>query len=737
MTVATRTWSALSAGALVCAACSNGSGDDAAPETLTEAAPSIASTTVDRTTPASAAEAGLNRTDELLRQEPEVIAPDAESRCERLGYPCSWSDVPTADFDRSYELSVELNDLTFETDDPAAGLEAAVARLDEVEGLAELIVDHEGLTGLMYRLEGMPEMFAFTKYAFAADQPEPLDLEALGVDTEALAEAAETPKITVAPQALRGFAAPKGYHPTGGPIVPKTALVIDPYAGDTVECPEGLPRGSVCRITGDNRIEGSVVHAILDAQPQITSTYLHGDSADPILGPALAGFDMIHVASHGSSGCASTGPGWSVSFSDTPGEARPLPDRCYSVFAIGTYDPDRYAGLPAEERIAPAGLSPSGQWWAATDDYFIGKLKADAIAYMSHCTSADGSFYRSGRYGSYVGWHSYARITTAAEAATTFWDLMATEGLEFDQAIEQLADRGLDNTIVASRQTVGVSRAHLASGGKNQRARDVIKVKVDGADPNGQVVKVNGIPGDTEDETFPKQGQALTFELEGVPRGRHGAVDFEVHLDGRKLDVDPELNLDDHGTKIRQGRDWDTWRLTVPDGAITYQPTTAADFEAGSWFQLEVRAFEDSDEYTAHGGSIRFAADLESTGPLAIFTELERAMAGVAEVEGNDLRITFTTEGGPVAGHMLVTLDAAGGGGFWALDLDGTYDPETGSMEGQFEGTAAGFAAGFFGGESGSGQWQATANLDAQTVTGGLTINGQSQSYEGTIEAVS
>ena len=213
------------------------------------------------------------------------------------------------------------------------------------------------------------------------------------------------------------------------------------------------------------------------------------------------------------------------------------------------------------------------------------------------------------------------------------------------------------------------------------------------------------------------------------------SVKFELYLDGQKIDMTTELKLKEHGRVIKEGKDWDVWRLTVPEDAFKYRPTGAVDFQPGKQFQLEVRAFEDSDEYTAHGGLILLGAALESTGPLAIFTELEGALepTGV-QVDGNDLRIAFKTYETEVRGHMLIIADAGpASGGFWEIVLDGTYDPATGRMEGEIDASAKGLFRAIIASDDTTGTWQATANLDAQTVTGSLTIRGQSQSYDGTI----
>ena len=722
---------------LIATACSGG--DEASDDTSAE--PSVDTTATDETVtdadsteptpPGTAAPVDVAT---LMSAEPTVVDDTAETRCDRLGYPCSWSDVDQSEMDRSHELSIELEAIIADAGDPAAGLEAAVDRLADVDDLVELIVDQEGLTGLMFRLDGLPEMYAFSEFAGPVGPSEPLDLAALGVESLA-AEPAQ-------PQGFR--AVPRDYHPTGGPIVPKTAVVIDPYAKRDVECPEEIPDGIDCRITSDNRVEGSVIHAILNAQEQITSTYVPAADDpsqpggwDPILGPPLSGFDLVHLASHGSSGCADIGPGWVATWGGSD-EPVALPDRCYSVSAIGIYNRARYAGLSPEERRIPDGLSLSGDKWVARDDWFTGQLKSTAIVYMSHCTSADGSLLASGRYGSFVGWHSYARLTTAQEAGIMFWNLMATEGLEFDQAIEQLAENGLDSTVVADIANGGAAGAFLAHRGKNQRARDVVTLELDGADPDGQVLRVEGMPADGQPERFPAEQQSLTIEVEGVRDGTAGEVTIDLYYDGQKLMPQQPIDLEADGTEVASGADWGTWRVQVRPGLFEIPDTTPADFAIGAAAKpLEVRAYVTEAEYTADRGNVTLGALLASNGPLPIFTELANGMPANGEVRGNDLRIEFDTAGGDVEGQMLVEMVASGiPVGEWRFDLTGTYDPATGTISGDLSGSAFGGFAGIYAGDSGSGTWEGTVDLAGANLQATLGVNGQSQPYTGRITPV-
>jgi len=722
---------------VVAAACSGGS-DDA-----NTSAPAESAAPGNESSEASGKPVDL----ELLQQaDPVVVDASADTRCGRLDYPCSWSDVPEADFERSHQLSIELQELTLAANDPAAGLDAALVRLADVDDLVELIVDREGLTGLMFRLDGLPEMYAMTAYAAPIGESEELDLAALGVESATTDGDTGTDSgapATSKPEGIRSL--PRGYQPSGGPIVPKKAIVIDPYADTPIECPRGTPAGATCR-SADGRVEGSVVNAILNAPEQITSTYapaLDDPSQvggwDPILGPDLSEFDLVHISSHGSSGCGGLTGGWVAAW-DSLGNARTIPDRCYSSSAIGTYNKARYASLPAGERRIPDGLSLSGDKWVARDDYFVGKLKPTAIVYMSSCTSADGSLFSSGRYGSFVGWHSYARLTTASESAITFWNLMATEGLEFNQAIEQLDDAGLTSTMVVDASNGGAAAAELASGGKNLRARDVITLTLDGQDPEGQVLRVDGAPGDGQPEVFPARQQQVVFDVEGVRDDTAGNVRIEFYYGGQKLNVRTPIKVDTNGAITDEGDDWATWRVTVNPSTIEIPDTTTADYAVGATPKpLEVRAFVDSAEYTADLGNVRLGALFASNGPLPIFTELAAGMPPNGTVTGNDLRIEFDSAGGPATGFFRVDMAASGLDlGFWQYELTGTYDPASGRISGDLTGEAK-VRLDFLGiseGDSGAGTWEGTVDLDGRVLTAVIGIADRPQNYTGTITAV-
>ena len=730
--------------AMVLVSCTGGSeaepvasGEPISPDTVASAPSPTDDSTFDRVD-----------VDALQADPPDTVDPSATQRCDRFEYPCSWLELDNAVFDGVTELASEVQAAVDAADSPEAGLDAAVELLAEMP-VVELIVDREGYTGMLYRLDGTPELFATTSNAAPIGEPVDLDLTEVQASVDELAStgaAGLTMPRTLAP-VLRDF------HPTGGPIVPKRGIVIDPQADNEVACPiEG--QVGPCFEDGDGRIEGSAIVGMMNAHPQVSAVHLAGLDATPWNIADLSGYDLVHVASHGSSGCANSNQGWTRGSNNIAGsddragfveEQRSAfqnteldPDRCYSLTVLAPYNIARYQEFKRSGQQLPAGVGFNGSTWAVVDSFFLQSLGPQSIVYLSHCTSGDGQLLRSGRFGSFVGWHSYARTTVAYQAGAEFWRLMVAEGVEFELAIDELDDASLTSTVTAGfgDGSVGVAGAFLATSGRNLRARDVIVGKLDGGDWDGKVLDVNGKPGDADPERFPAGEQALTFELEGVRTGSEGVVTVEVYKDDAKLESDIDLARD--GAIVQSGDEWDTWRITVKPDAIEFGPTTGADFAPGASFELEVRAFAQQDEYTADIGTVRLNTDLASTGPLPIFEELERGLPVGGYVEGNELLVEFETKGGPVTGDLEVTFGRVGIEiAFWRIQLQGDYDPATGSMSGTLDSQAQAGLAGITDSGSSSGQWEASVDLDAGTVTGTFGFLDFSQPYIGQIRDAS
>lgn len=738
---------------LFVSACSS-SGDDDAQQTAA-GEPEASAATTPASDPATSAVAQADEAtgtgvdiEALQASPPDVIAPDEEARCDRFGYPCRWTDLDDDRFDDLVVLAREIQDIVDAEPTPEEGLDAAVERLAS-EAVVEIIVDREGFTGMFYRLDGTPELFATTELAAPVGDPVDLDLTELNEQLDALIAAGDP----AAPTGFRGGAAPRTYEPVGGPLVQKNGLVVDPYAiidVDPADCPKGTPPDG-CKKDSDNRVEGSIVYGIMSAHEQIEADYLGGANATPWALASIAGYDLVHIATHGSSGCANANEGWAGSISNPSGEDDPAgavdarrddfksttldPDRCYSFQSLGPFDQAGFDEFRETGAEMPQHVGMNGYNWLVTDSFFLDKFQSDAIVYLSHCTSADGQLFRSGRFGSFVGWHSYARTTVAYEAGVEFWRMMVVEGVEFEIAIAHLDSRRLTWSAVLGGDGGGVA-AVLGSSGKNQRARDVIEARLDGADLDGRVMRVSGAPGDGSPDRFPEGGQKLTLVVEGVKNGTADAVKLRFYADGQELVSD--VNIQRDGRILEQGSEWAKWEVEVPERAIALADSSAAQYGAnGTPIEIEVRASLDDAEYTADVGSVTLGARLASNGPLPIFEQLEAGMPSNGELRGNDLEIIFDTITGEATGSMRVELAASGFDlGFWELELVGTYDPASGSIEGTLEGISEGNVVGISAGESGSGTWEGIVDLGDLTLRSVLAFGGASQNYVGEVSAV-
>jgi hypothetical protein len=643
--------------------------------------------------------------------------PAGEYRCQRVGYTCTWVDVEEVQFARVADVAAEVQRLVDEAPSAVAGIEAAVGYLVGLDDVVEIIPDEVTATSVMWRLQGTPPSVVLTELAGPLGEGAVYAGPPLGpVDGggEAAGASSESPRaVTV------------GYRPTGGPLEPKQAFVLDAYAVKATDC-DGLDDADCYKADDGSRQEGAIIAAIMASSPQIRVTYQTGSDVNPFAFPDLSGYELVHVASHGSNACG--GVDW---FENADFD----PDKCYTVLGLSKATPEQMndqMNQALESGVGvnlPAGVWYSGGGWAITTEFLAGRLNSDAIVYMSHCTSGDGQLARQS-FGGFVGWHSYARKSVAQQAAIRFWELMVVEGVEFDLAIEVLGEEGLDSTTVAGAQfalpPVAFVDARLVSGGKNLRARDVIKTFVGEELTAGATVVTEGLLEDGQFNTVPE----VRFDVEGVTEGKEGSSSITVLIDGEE--VQREIKVSE-GQISETGMGWNDWTVVVEDLPLPRDVTRVdVDFASPAPHRWETRV-SDGQGHSAHEAEpVYFSSDVEAAGPLPIFTELERQMAAIgATVEGNELVLSFNTAGGAMTGEMFVTLEATGGAGYWEYSLTGTYDPATGAMGGEGSGVAQGFAAGIGAGDTDSGTWEATADLDAGVVRGSIAFSDGVQQFEG------
>jgi hypothetical protein len=268
--------------------------------------------------------------------------------------------------------------------------------------------------------------------------------------------------------------------------------------------------------------------------------------------------------------------------------------------------------------------------------------------------------------------------------------------------------------------------------GRNLRARDVIEMRFDGAEPQGQVLQFTGLPQDGQPELFPAKGQQIMFEVEGVRTGTESGVTIEIRGDGAEWKSD--INLARNGSAVAEKDGYATWQVTLDPETVGIPDVAWTDLEASrAPVELEIRAYESPSEYTAYRGTVRLGTDVEFSGPLPVFEELERELAGIGEVSGNDLRVQINTATGELTGSMLVGMSGSGLlVGTWNFTLTGTFDPDTSTVQGQVDGVAEGFFM-VRAGEVGGGDFQGQADLSAKSIQIQLGISGQTQIYNGTV----
>ncbi len=615
-------------------------------------------------------------------------------RCQRVGYVCSWNEADEAAITRTEDVFAQAQALVNQAESPEEAINTVSAFLQEQSDVVEIIPDDLLWTSVMWRIEGAPPSVVFTVLAAPLGEPEPYD--GPNYDKETAAPVAETLLAN--------------YLPAGGPLVDKHALVVDPYAEKATNC-EGLEDKN-CFRTSKGRIEGAAIAAIMRRDDQINVDYRASAWLNPFAMPNLGGYDLVHVASHGASSCGESLDWFENGTFD--------PDKCYSVTGLSKVGAGGIAAQrEAGDANAPPGVWFAGDMWVATGEFWASQLGSDGITYMSHCTSGDGQLARSGNFGSFIGWHSYARLSTASSAATTFWTLMVTEGVEFDVAVGQLAEQDLTNTYVGAIDgyKLTVVNANLVTGGLNLRARDVITTFIGAELSNGAHISIEDQVGDGSFDTIAE----VVFVVEGVTTGSEAASAIRVLLDTNELSQ--QIKVSD-GEVIKQGAKWATWRIVVEHFELGFD-VSLADVASSKTHTWESRVSDGGTGYSAHlAKDVVLAGRIEVAGALGLFEELDQTIRPEGgRIEGNELVMSFQSDGGPVNGELHVDMvsDVAGTIGQWDMTLAGTYDGD-GGLTGDFDATAFGGIAGISSGDQGSGEWLGTFDPAAGTVTG--TIGG-------------
>lgn len=711
--------------AIVVAACSSGQEETAVVDT---SAPdeSVSSTTTlaEQDTRSDADEVSGDD----LEVTAEVVDPAAETRCALLGYACGWDDAPAGSMAASFDLLDEVRAIMVDAGDPQQAVEAAAAALRTHDDVVEVLPDLVGYTGVMFRLDGAPPVILDTELAGPIGDDE--------VDRDRAVLPAEVVDAAARPTGMRAVP-PERYHPVGGPLEGRTALIIDPYATIDEECSsvswEGLESildwespvaFRECRQTGDGLSEGSAVAAIFRSRPDdyTTVTHLRDSAATPMaVATELASADAVHLVTHGSANC-------SGDLEDSLQPPNYDPSRCYSMTALGPLSSADKQALRDGNLTAPPGASFSNSRWWATGDFMARAVSRDTIVFGSHCTAGNGGLARAGLAG-FAGWHGYARVISAVDAAIRFWGLMLVDGLEFDLAYTTLQNEKLHRSIFTNGPEYLGRRATatLVAGGTNPRARDVIELQYDGAPlADGATVEITGTPGDNQNDRVENVG----FKVEGVQDGTQDATVIELYVDGQL--VTPRFTVGEGQPleSLEPGDGWTDW-LVSPDSIELPFDVQLSDLDPDvrPGFVWEARVYERSNRYSADEvDPVYLAARLTATGELAFFEELGRQLAPTGtELTENLLTIEFPSDGGEVQGTYLATIEAPNqmGGGGWTASIDGQFDPASGSLTGNVDAAAGGGAAGIYAGDLASGSFSGSFDWGSGTMTGTMLDGAQ------------
>ena len=630
---------------------------------------------------------------------PEAVDPTAERPCERWGYACDPLDVPDDVLERTLAAMATVSTAMEASDDATEQLRLGLVALAGIDGFGHVEIDPDHATMLAFTIDNGPKAAVLT---VAGELQE-------GDDVEPLDEAFVPPPGTpgAAPQGFAGSgfrsgitSGPERYEPAGGALKQRRAAIYNPFEWDSA--------GEVAAIFRAEDDYGTV-------------DVFTGAEVDPYAVAAAADYDAVHIITHGGGSC----PAWTDDRSE-----------CSSAFVGGSFTVESANALKAA-----AGASPAVDFWLCSSgglDRFCFKSNAfpanpDGIVFFGSCGS-DFGFNTTGA-GASVGWTGTSQQRVVERTAAKFWELMVTDGVEFELAKELVQGGGYDSHAATFWASLGTVNAftEAAFKGRNLRARDVVEMRLDGAEPQGQVLQFTGLPQDGQPELFPAKGQQIMFEVEGVRTGTESGVTIEIRGDGAEWKSD--INLARNGSAVAEKDGYATWQVTLDPETVEIPDVAWTDLEASrAPVELEIRAYESRSEYTAYRGTVRLGTDVEFSGPLPVFEELARELAGIGEVRGNDLRVKINTGTGELTGSMLIEMYGSGLlVGTWDIKLTGTFDPDTSAVQGQVAGVAEGGVFDIRAGEVGGGDFQGQANLPAKSIQIQLGISGQTQLYNGTV----
>jgi len=623
---------------------------------------------------------------------PAVVDAAASGTCGRYGYLCGVSDASPEQVAVTKSAAMTVSDAMAASDDASEQIRLGLIALAEIDGVGHIEYDREAASMLAFTIDNGFRTAVFT----VASEPQD-DGEIPPID-----ETFVPPPGEVGPTGFRSVrASHQRYEPAGGPANSnRKAAVFNPF----------------------NWESAAGIAAIFQAEDEYATVDVFNDAdVNPFTIGAVGGYDAVHIITHGGGSC----PSWT--------DDR---DECSSTFVGGPASSAIEEAFLSQDNPPPAAfhnLCTSGGVWRYCFESSGFAPNPNGIVFFGACGS-DFGFNNTGA-GASVGWTGTTQRYVAERTATKFWTLMVTEGLEFDLAKEKVQGGGYDNHSATYWASGGAVHPLTSSAfqGRNLRARDVVEMRLDGNEPQGQPLQFNGLPQDGNAETFPAKDQVIVFKLEGVRSGTQAGVKFEIRGDGTKWDAD--ITLPDHGTIIEEKEGYATWQVTLNPDQVSIPDLSWSDLSpTRAPVELEIRAFQNQSEYTAYRGTVRLGTDVEFSGEIPIYRELENGMPPNGRIEGNDLRVMINTASGELSGSMKVVMYASDlRVGEWTINLTGTYDPETSAVEGTADGASEGGVGGISVSDSGSGRFEGSANLPAESITIQIGISGQTQTYQGQI----
>lgn len=634
---------------------------------------------------------------------PELSDPAADHWCDAVGEPCSWAEVDPAVLAASNAKLVEVTAMF--DDDPATSTADELAAIEEAllrdESVDMVHLDPANLTALDFRLEGGISVVVFSELASPRSGAAP----ASGAGG-AVADDTDTDTDVDEEGSGPGFGlTPVSFEVTREPaLTARRALVVSPFNDF------------------DGADEASAVGAALGSHPDITVVPVLDDDVTPDSLFAWAGADAVHIATHGSTRCVSDSFGG---------------QRCHSRLALGPMP----AGATPEMFFTTGTVDGDDRVrWVVREDFFTGAL-SDAVVFLSACETAGNvdrgaSTRLAGLFGAGLGWDHVVWGSNTSDSAVRFWTLAAEHGLDAKFAYDRLVEEDLDNgdirpDALAHLTDIGFatlrSRATLQFAGDEKRIRDV----VDSAVGEDKIVAESVIATEgTLEDGLEDVIERLDFEVEGVAHGTEASVRIRVLVDGQA--IEPDFDLSEGFEEVDEDG-WSDWRTVEQDVQLPFDLTRAdVDPRSPRPHTWEVRVSDDG--FTTYSATkadpVYFSAMLEAKGPLPTWTALGNGLPAGGELAGNELTIRFDTEGEDlVDGDFRAELKAAGVAvGYWDLTLEGTYDPETGTMSGTFDAEAAD-NFGLNPADSAGGVWEATVDVAAGTVTGGLQIGDRTEPF--------